>query len=215
MKSLQFYYSKFIKKIVRGKSVANSSIDKTAIISSGCSINNSSIGRHSYCGYDCDFDYCDIGSFCSISDSVFIGGGEHPWEWVSTSPAFQDTSHGPRGLKHLASFEIPANKRTIIGNDVWIGHGVSIKQGVIVGDGAVIATGAVVTKNVPPYAIVGGVPANVIRYRFDEKTIEGLLKSKWWDLSDEELKKLAINIKNPREFLSVASEIDIKLLQKQ
>lgn len=201
MKSLQFLYSKFIKKIVRGKSIANSTIDKTAIVSSGCSINHSSIGRHSYCGYDCDFFFCDIGAFCSISDSVFIGGGEHPWEWVSTSPAFQDNGHGPHGLKHFASFKIPAIKRTVIGNDVWIGHGVSIKQGVVVGDGAVIATGAVVTKDVPPYAIVGGVPARVIKYRFSEKTIEALLKSKWWDMADDELIIRAINIKNPQAFI--------------
>lgn len=200
MNSIHFYYSKFIKKVVRGKSISNSIIDKTAIVSSGCNITNSSIGKHSYCGYDCEFNHCDIGCFCSISDSVFIGGGEHPWKWASTSPVFQDKSHGPRGLKHLASFEIPKNKKTIIGNDVWIGHGVSIKQGVNVGDGVVIATGAVVTKDVPPYAIVGGVPAKVLKYRFDDETIEALLKSKWWELPDKELSKYRDYIKDPLTF---------------
>lgn len=81
-------------------------------------------------------------------------------------------------------------KSTIIGNDVWIGHGVSIKQGVEIGDGAVIATGAVVTRDVEPYAIVGGVPANFIKYRFDEDTIVLLEKLKWWEKSDEELKSM-------------------------
>lgn len=202
MKSLLYYYSKFFKKVVRGKAISNSDIDRTAIVSSGSNISNSVIGRHSYCGYDCEFNYCRIGNFCSISDHVFIGGGEHPLDWVSTSPVFQDRSHGPIGLRHIADFPIPPNRETIIGNDVWIGHGVSIKQGVVVGDGAVIATGAVVTKDVPPYAIVGGVPAKVIKYRFSEQTIAELLKSKWWELSDNELLKHKDMIRDPQMFIT-------------
>ena len=76
----------------------------------------------------------------------------------------------------------------IIGNDVWIGYEAIIMSGVKIGDGAIIATGAVVTKDVPPYTIVGGIPAKPIRRRFDEKTIEKLRKSHWWDWSKEKIK---------------------------
>lgn len=78
---------------------------------------------------------------------------------------------------------------TIIGNDVWIGKDVNIMGGITIGDGAIIGTGAVVTKDVPPYAIVGGVPAKVIRYRFDEATISAFLRIKWWDWEDEIIKE--------------------------
>ena len=86
--------------------------------------------------------------------------------------------------------------KTIIGNDVWIGDQCFIKAGVKVGDGAVIGAHAVVTHDVPPYAIVGGVPARVIRYRFDEETINSLLNSEWWNLNDKDLSVFAQYIQN-------------------
>jgi len=82
-------------------------------------------------------------------------------------------------------------KRTQIGNDVWIGARAIVLDGISIGDGAVIAAGAVVTKDVPPYAIVGGVPAKLIRYRFEDDVIQELLKWKWWDLSLDDLQKNA------------------------
>lgn len=207
MKSLLYYYSKFFKKIVRWKSINNSIIDDSAIVASGCSLTNSFVGKYSYCGYDCDLYNCKIGNFCSLSDHIFIGGGEHPIDWVSTSPAFQDKSHGSP-IKRFSEFNLPNPLLTIIGNDVWIGHGVTIKQGVKVGDGAVIAAGAVVTKDVAPYSIVGGVPARVIRYRFDKSTIDKLLEIKWWSLSEKTLSQLSPYIQSPKLFIEEYNKLE-------
>ncbi len=203
---LGYIYAKIFKKFLRGKAVMNSEIDKTAKINSGVSINNSKIGRYSNIGYDDEINNAEIGSFCSFSDHVFIGGDEHPLEWVSTSPVFESVRHsGPK--RKFAEFDVPEGKRTIIGSDVWIAHGVCIKAGVKIGTGAAIGTGAVVTKDVPPYAIVAGVPARIIRYRFDEETIKGLLDSQWWNLCDEKLEIVAKYMKNPKEFLDMINTI--------
>ncbi len=198
--SILYLYSKFFKKIIRGKCVINSTIHKTAKINSGATIVDSSINRYTYTCYDDEIVNCEIGQFCSISDEVVIGGAEHPIEWVSTSPVFQNVKHaGPK--KRFSKHDYEGIPRTFIGNDVWIGRRAIIKAGVNIGDGAVVGSGAVVTKDVPPYAIVAGVPAKVIKYRFDEDTIAQLLVTKWWDFSDEELEKRAGNFTNVYEFL--------------
>ncbi|HEY5236653.1 MAG TPA: CatB-related O-acetyltransferase [Rhabdochlamydiaceae bacterium] len=124
-----------------------------------------------------------IGNFCSIAAEVnILLGGEHRTDWVTTYPfsaLLPEAGH------------IKGHPRTkgdvIIGNDVWIGKGAYILSGVNIGDGAVIGASAVVTKDVPPYAIVGGNPARIIRYRFDEETIKKLLEIAWWNWSDEKI----------------------------
>ncbi len=200
MVSLSYLYGKFFKKILRGKCIINSQIHKTAKINSGATIVDSTIGRYTYTCYDDEIVNCEIGQFCSISDDVIIGGAEHPIEWGSTSPVFQNVKHsGPR--KRFAKHEFDGIKKTLIGNDVWVGKRVIIKAGVMIGDGAAIGAGSVVTKDVPPYAIVAGVPAKIIKYRFDEVTIAQLLETKWWDLADDALEKMAVNITNVHEFL--------------
>lgn len=198
--TLGYLYSKFFKKVLRGKSILNSYIDKTAKVSSGTTFYNSKLGRYSYVGYDSEVVNCEIGAFCSIANELIVGGAMHPMGWASTSPVFYNVSGGTG--RHLGYLSIEKINRTVIGNDVWIGNRAIIMQGISVGTGAVIGAGSVVTKNVPPYAVVAGCPARIIKYRFNEETINKLLASEWWLMSDKQLKNIAKFINEPNEFLS-------------
>ena len=195
---ISYLWSKLLKK-VRGSAVINSTIHKTSKVESGSHIVNTTFGKHSFCGYDCEIFHCDIGSFCSIANKVIIGGGRHPIEWVSTSPVFYEGKDSVRAKFSEHKREKPL--RTIIGNDVWIGNNVLVKQGVKIGTGAVIGMGSVVTKDIPDYTIAAGVPAKIIRKRFNDEIIQTLLNSKWWDLSDPKLKEAAQYFKEPNEFI--------------
>lgn len=205
MLRLGYLYGKFMKKL-RGKCIKNSQIGRGAFIYSGTDIVNSTVGRYSYIGYDCHVDNAEIGSFCSISDHVFIGGAEHPLSWASTSPMFLNVK-GSGSSRRFSKYDYECYKRTTIGHDVWIGHGASIKTGVSVGDGACVGSGAVVTVDVPPYAVVGGVPARIIKFRFAPDIIAQLEESQWWNLSDDELRVVGDQIKDVSSFLHAVNRL--------
>lgn len=195
---LFYILSKVIKKI-RLYSIKNSTIDKNSKIESGTNFINSSMARHSFCGYDCSILNTEIGAFCSIASNVKIGGVAHPVHFVSTSPVF--LSHKDSIKAKFARHDYLPIVKTTVGHDVWIGEGAFIKAGVHIGTGAVVGMGAVVTKDVPPYAIVAGNPARVIRYRFSDEMIQSLIATAWWDKSDAELTLLGSCINDPEQFV--------------
>ena len=135
-----------------------------------------------------------IGRYCSIGNNVTIGIGAHNYNNFSTSPFFSNLN-----TKRYSSvkFADPIKKlRVIIHHDVWIGDGAYILNGVTLGIGCVIGCNSVVTKDVPPYAIVAGVPAKIIKYRFNNDYIKKLINSCWWELNPDELKKIAKNLQD-------------------
>lgn len=149
----------------------------------------SKIGYGSYLGENCFIKNTKIGRFTSIGENVKCIIGKHPSsKFVSTHPAFFSlrkqagfTFVDQQLFEEFSRPLMETEKFTIsIGNDVWIGYGVSIMDGITIGDGAIIAAHSLVTKDVPPYTIVGGLPAKEIKKRFEDKHIAFLLKYKWW-----------------------------------
>jgi phosphonate metabolism protein (transferase hexapeptide repeat family) len=144
------------------------------------------LGDYSYLGENCDVADAAIGKFTAIANAVRIGAPNHPMGRPSQHrftycPEYYEAS-ATRDRGFLADRRAA---KVTIGNDCWIGHGAIILPSVIVGDGAVIAAGAVVSRNVPPYTIVGGVPARPIRRRFPDAVAERLVRIAWWDWPDE------------------------------
>lgn len=146
------------------------------------SVFSGSMGYGSYMCSGCRLT-ATIGRFCSIGDDVVSAVGTHPYQapFATTSPMF--FSLRGQTMETFASRQMYDELRppVKIGNDCWIGPRVILVGGVSVGDGAVVLGGAVITKNVPPYAVVGGVPARILKYRYDEETVSFLLESRWWD----------------------------------
>lgn len=150
-----------------------------------------------------------IGRFCSISAEVDIFlGGDHRSEWVTTYP-FSALTDWP-DAHHRAGYPVPSGD-VVIGNDVWIAHGATILAGVTVGDGAVIGTRAVVAKDVEPYAIVVGNPAKQLRRRFEDSTVERLLRIRWWDWPVARIREHAAAMCSDRidDFLASAESLDV------
>lgn len=181
-----FYIPKIMKKL-KLSSFNNCDIDNSAKVVGGCELTRVKMGKYSYCGENTKITDTVIGSFCSIGDNVSIGGGNHPLETVSTSPAFLK-GRNILGI-NFAEISYAPSKDVYIGNDVWIGTAAYIKGGVTIGDGAVVGSHAVVTHDVDPYSIVAGVPAIELRKRFAPDICRKLMEIAWWNWDDEKLRK--------------------------
>lgn len=167
--------------------IINSSLGGYNRIGKNCSIANSQIGSYSYIADNSSMNNANIGNFCSIGPNFICGLGTHPSNRVSTSPYFYSPNALDNPFVQLSSFD--EYTPITLGHDVWVGVNVFIRDGITIGHGAIIAAGSVVTKDVPPYAVVGGVPARIIKFRHTEKVINNLLESAWWEKSFEWIKE--------------------------
>jgi acetyltransferase-like isoleucine patch superfamily enzyme len=148
-------------------------------IASRTNLKNVSLGDFTYIAKNSGISHAQIGKFCSIGDNVKIGLAYHPVNLVSTHPSFYLKYKKLPFFAETSLFDV--YKTVHIGNDVWIGTNSIVMGGIVIGNGAIVAAGSIVTKDVEPYSIVGGNPAKIIKYRFDDKTIAALNKIEWWN----------------------------------
>lgn len=203
---LQYLSSVFSLKKITHKKVSpfslwdrRSKFTKFTHILAGAKLNNVIVGKYSRVGANCNITNADVGNFTAIGKDSVIGLGQHPTNYLTSHSIFYKKGNWGWHDDWIAAIDFVEEKRIHIGNDVWIGRHCMVMDGVTIGDGVTVAAGAIVTKDVPPFAIIGGVPAKVIKYKFSQEAIDRLEEIKWWNLPDDEITKVIdlFHTKNP------------------
>ena len=194
-----FYVKRFKHgvRVSRKASVIGSKLAPFSHVGDYCFIYESTLGAYSTVGRNSVLRNAVLGKFCSISWNATIGATPHDYNLISTHAFHYISSFG------FVCKDRRSNIETFLGHDVWVGANAVIMPGVKVGSGAVVGAGAIVTRNVPPYAIVVGCPARIVRYRFDSDIIESLMEIEWWDW---DVKKIQENLDI---FKSTAGALDL------
>ena len=216
VRSVQYkiWERKYNLEIGREAYVSSSSFEGYNLICDKCKICNCQIGLLSYIGKGTELFCTKVGRYCSIGPGVKIVAGNHPTrEYVSTYPSFYGKQKfvgmGFSDKQIFEEYSYTDERRKYwveIGNDVWIGAGATIINGCKIGDGAIVAAGAVVAKDVPPYTIVGGVPAKPIRTRFTDEQIKFLLEFKWWNRDVSWLRENVNHFRDINQFMEAWKE---------
>ncbi|MBR7618723.1 hypothetical protein JKL49_04915 [Phenylobacterium sp. 20VBR1] len=174
--------------IHKDASVHDSILGPWTRVGARTSFSEVSMGAYSYIVNDASANYTEIGKFCSIARDARLNPGNHPtWKAALHHFTYRTRSYELGEEDDHDFFEWRRSHTVTLGHDVWIGHGATVLPGVSIGTGSVVGAGAVVSKDVPPFTIVGGVPSKPIRERFPKAVQDGLLAISWWDWSHERL----------------------------
>jgi len=169
--------------------VRNSTCGRYTLVSEGAVMSDCRLDDYSYVMERCDIIYTDIGKFANIASEVRINPGNHPMDWVSQHHfLYRRRQYRLHDSDHEPFFNWRSRQRVSIGHDTWLGHRAIVMPGITIGNGAVVGSGAVVTSDVPPYAVVAGVPAKIIRYRFPKAIRQAIENSSWYHWDHETLK---------------------------
>lgn len=169
--------------------ISNSELGRFVEIGARTRVSNSTIGDYSYCDRDCDIANTQVGKFANIASAVRIGATDHPLDRASLHHfMYRSADYWPDAEHDADWFAARVARVAFIGHDTWIGHGAQIKPEVTIGHGAVVASGAVVTKDVEPYTIVTGVPAQPLRRRQPPEIAARLIALAWWDWDHDRLR---------------------------
>ena len=211
-----------IENLIFLKKISSSVIvEKKVIIGNDCTfeghnriayktqIFNTHLGEATYIGKESRLFNTQIGKYSCIGPRVIVIRGEHPLNFVSMHPAFYSikkqagfTFCQSQKFEEMRYVDTEKNVSIKIGNDVWIAADCRILEGVTIGNGAAVLAGAVVTKDVPPYAIVGGVPAQIVKYRFNQEQIDDLLQIEWWNWDSSMLREKCEQFTNIESFIA-------------
>jgi len=175
-------------RIGQGSWLSDATLADHVAVHPGSRLGAVDIGSYSYVGDHSDLRSVRVGRFTSVGPFCICGFGAHPTRWISTSPVFYSTRR-QCGTTFADSDLFLETPRTLIGHDVWVGARAFLRDGIRIGNGAIVGAGAVVVADVPDYAVVGGVPARVIRFRFAPETVRRLLEASWWEWPEETLRR--------------------------